>query len=151
MSRKKLENEDNSYKRYRQYRRNKYRYELDQMLFPVATIIIGAIAISIWKQLLITLIFILLIIVAYFIAKSYYDRQMRCKDNIKISSNEALCGTCIDVVIKNLPTPLKVSVEIPPNTKDGEIIVVKSIETVNSQGKKVKKNLHLRIEVDKSI
>ena len=38
-----------SYKRYKQYRTNRYQYDVDQTVFPVGMIIIGALLIRYWK------------------------------------------------------------------------------------------------------
>ena len=45
--------DERSYERYKQYRRNKYRYEQEQIIFPIAIIVGGAILISLWKYILI--------------------------------------------------------------------------------------------------
>jgi len=40
---------DKSYKRYRQYRANRYQYEVDQIAVPIGIIIVGALLIQYWK------------------------------------------------------------------------------------------------------
>ena len=40
---------DKSYKRYKQYRANRYQYEVDQIAFPVGIVLIGALLIQYWK------------------------------------------------------------------------------------------------------
>ena len=43
---------DKSYKRYKQYRANRYQYEVDQIVFPVGVILIGALLIQYWKVII---------------------------------------------------------------------------------------------------
>ena len=40
---------DKSYKRYKEYRANRYRYEHEQVAIPVGIIIIGALLMQYWK------------------------------------------------------------------------------------------------------
>ena len=40
---------DKSYKRYKQYRANRYQYEVDQIAFPMGIILIGVLLIQYWK------------------------------------------------------------------------------------------------------
>ena len=40
---------NNSYKKYKQYRANRYQYEVDQIAFPAGIIIIGALLLQYWK------------------------------------------------------------------------------------------------------
>ena len=47
---------DKSYKRYKQYRANRYQYEVDQIVFPVGIIVIGALLIQYWKAVISVLI-----------------------------------------------------------------------------------------------
>ena len=47
---------DKSYKRYKQYRANRYQYEVDQIVFPVGIIVIGALLIQYWKAVISVLV-----------------------------------------------------------------------------------------------
>ena len=44
---------DRSYERYKQYRRNRYQYEVEQVAFPVGVIILGALLIQYWRVVVI--------------------------------------------------------------------------------------------------
>ena len=48
-------NEDKSYERYKQYRLNKYRYEQEQITFPIAVILILATIIGLWKYIVLAI------------------------------------------------------------------------------------------------
>ena len=50
-----MNDDERSYERYKQYRRNKYRYEQEQIMFPVAVIVGLSVLISLWKFILIAL------------------------------------------------------------------------------------------------
>ena len=43
-----MDRDEHSYKRYKQYRRNKYRYEQEQITFPIAVILGLALFIRYW-------------------------------------------------------------------------------------------------------
>ena len=45
---KSMDRDERSYKRYKQYRRNKYRYEQEQITFPIAVILGLALFIRYW-------------------------------------------------------------------------------------------------------
>ena len=45
---KAMDRDERSYKRYKQYRRNKYRYEQEQIMFPIAVILGLALFIRYW-------------------------------------------------------------------------------------------------------
>ena len=56
---------DKSYKRYREYRANRYKYEVDQIAFPLGLIIIGALLFEYWKLVIgvVALVLIIFILV----------------------------------------------------------------------------------------
>ncbi len=141
-------NEEESYQKYKQYRRNKYRYEQEQIWFPITIIVVAAAIISIWKELLAIVIGVTAIIGVCFLIKHYCSKQIWGKDVVVISPQDAREGVTVKITVKNLSKPLSISVEIPPNTKNGQKFVIKGIETENANGKKEKKNLHLKIKVD---
>ena len=48
-------NDEKSYERYKQYRRNKYRYEQEQIIFPIAVMLVLGAIISLWKYIVIAI------------------------------------------------------------------------------------------------
>ena len=58
-----MRDEEKSYQRYKRYRRNKNRYEQEQIIFPIAVIVALALFISYWYIILsvaaIVLVFII--------------------------------------------------------------------------------------------
>ena len=84
-----MKNGDRSYERYKQYRRNRYRYEQEQIIFPIAAIIGLAIIIGLWKHILIAIaaVFILAVMVAIFYL--YLRKQLKSGQEIVLSKEDA--------------------------------------------------------------
>ena len=77
--------DERSYERYKQYRRNKYRYEQEQIMFPIAIIVGGAILISLWKYILIAIAVICVLFVAVFVLYLYLKKQLKSEQDIVLS------------------------------------------------------------------
>ena len=99
-----MRNDDGSYERYKQYRRNKYRYEQEQIMFPIAIIVGGAILISLWKYILIAIAAILVLAVVVAILYLYLKKQLKSQQDIVLSKEDAKEG--VEAII-NVPTILK--------------------------------------------
>ena len=138
--------EEESYKHYKQYRLNKYRYEQEQITFPLAIILIGAVIMSIWHYILLAIIIIALAVSVFFIFKKHFSKQMRSVQKLVISSNEAQNGTEIEATIKNIENPTTIILKIPPKVKNGQKYIAKNVEIQNNSEKK-KVNIHFVIEI----
>ena len=60
---KAMDRDERSYKRYKQYRRNKYRYEQEQIMFPIAVILGLALFIRYWYVVIAIVAIILALII----------------------------------------------------------------------------------------
>lgn len=138
--------EEKSYKRYKQYRLNKYRYEQEQISFPLAIIMIGAVIMSIWNYILLAIIIIALAVSVFFIFEKHFLKKMRSVQKLVISSNEAQNGTEIEVTMKNIENPTTIILKIPPKVKNGQKYIAKNVEIQNNSEKK-KVNIHFVIEI----
>ena len=138
--------DEESYKRYKQYRLNKYRYEQEQIAFPLSIILIGVVIMSIWHYILLTTIIIALAVLTFFILEKYFSKQRYSVQKLVISSNEALNGTEIEATIKNLETPITIILKIPPKVRNGQKYIAKNVEIQNNSEKK-KVNIHFIIEI----
>lgn len=141
-----MNNYEESYKRYRQYRLNKYRYEQEQITFPLAIILIGVVITSIWRYILLAIIIIAIAVLTFFVLKKHFSKQMRSAQKLVISSNEAQNGTEIEATIKNIETPTTIILKIPPKVKNGQKYIAKNVEIQNNSEKK-KVNIHFIIEI----
>ena len=138
--------DEESYKRYKQYRLNKYRYEQEQITLPLAIILIGAVIMSIWHYILLAIIIIALAVSVFFILEKHFLKQMRSVQKLVISSNEAQNGTEIEATIKNIENPTTFILKIPPKVKNGQKYIAKNVEIQNNSEKK-KVNIHFIIEI----
>ena len=139
--------DDRSYERYKQYRRNKYRYEQEQILFPLAIIVGGAIFISLWKYILIAIASVLVLAVAVAILYLYLKKQLTSKQDIVLSKEDASEGVNAHINVAYDSQSVEFVYNIPPNVKDGQKFVAKNILFENKKGKKVKKNVHFKVKV----
>lgn len=135
-----------SYKRYKQYRLNRYRYEQEQKIVPLTIVLAAAAVMCIWQYIVLTVTISVLAIVAFLILEKSVLRKMKCVQNLVISSEEAKSGTEIEAIINNTQPPTIVLLKIPPKAKSGQKYVAKNVEIEkNSQKKKV--NIYFTIEV----
>ena len=138
--------EEKSYERYKQYRLNKYRYEQEQITFPLAIILIGAVIMSIWHYILLGIAVITVAILTFFILEKYFLKQMCSVQKLVISSKEAQNGTEIEATINNIENPTTIVLKIPPKVKNGQKYIAKNVEIQNNSEKK-KVNIHFVIEI----
>ena len=138
--------EEKSYERYKQYRLNKYRYEQEQITFPLAIILIGAVIMSIWHYILLGIAVITVAVLTFFILEKYFLKQMCSVQKLVISSKEAQNGTEIEATINNIENPTTIVLKIPPKVKNGQKYIAKNVEIQNNSEKK-KVNIHFVIEI----
>lgn len=139
--------DDRSYERYKQYRRNKYRYEQEQIVFPIAVILGLAIIISLWKYILIAIAAVLFLAVAVAILYLYLKKQLKSKQDIVLSKEDAKEGVEAKISVSYDSQIVSFVFNIPPDVKDGQKFVAKNILFENKKGKKVKKNVHFKVKV----
>ena len=84
--------DERSYERYKQYRRNKYRYEQEQIIFPIAIIIGLSIIISLWKYILIAIAVVSFLAVVVAILYLYLKKQLKSEQDIVLSKEDAKEG-----------------------------------------------------------
>ncbi len=142
-----MSKEEKSYQQYKQYRRNRYRYEWEQIIFPITVLLILFAAISFRKQLLIAFACIAAIVVAYLLYQLYSAKQIYISEPIILTPQEAQQGTELDLFIRSHPATETITAKIPPNSKDGQKILLRNITIINEKGKRQKKNLHLKLQV----
>ena len=143
-----LRNDDErSYERYKQYRRNKYRYEQEQIIFPIAIIIGLSIIISLWKYILIAIAVVSFLAVVVAILYLYLKKQLKSEQDIVLSKEDAKEGVEANISVNYDSQTVSFVFNIPPNVKDGQKFVAKNILFENKKGKKVKKNVHFKVIV----
>ena len=139
--------DDRSYKRYKQYRRNKYRYEQEQIMLPIAVIIGLAIIIGLWKYILIAIAAILVLAVAVTIFYLYLKRQLKSQQDVVLSKEDAKEGVEAKINVSYDSQTVSFVFNIPSGVKDGQKLVAKNILFENKKGNKVKKNVHFKVKV----
>lgn len=142
-----MKNDEKSYERYKQYRRNKYRYEQEQIIFPIAVIVSGAILISLWQYILIAIASICVLVLAVVFLYIYLKKQLKSNQPIVLSKEDAKEGIDATISVKYDSQTVSFVFNIPPNVKDGQKFVAKNILLDNKKGKKVKKNVHFKVQV----
>lgn len=142
-----MRNDDRSYERYKQYRRNKYRYEQEQIMFPIAIIVSGAILISFWKYILIAIAAVLVLAVVVAILYLYLRKQLKSQQDIVLSKEDAKEGVEAKINISYDSQIVSFVFDIPSDVKNGQKFVAKNIMLENEKGKKVKKNVHFKVRV----
>ena len=140
-------NDDRSYERYKQYRRNKYRYKQEQIIFPIAIVVGGAILISLWKYILIAIAAILVLAVVVAILYLYLKKQLKSQQDIVLSKEDAKEGVEAIINVSYDSQTVSFVFNIPSSVKDGQQFVAKNILFENKKGKKVKKNVHFKVKV----
>ena len=139
--------EEESYKRYKQYRRNKYRYEQEQLVFPLMIVLVGAAILAFWKKLVIAAITVVFVIVVFLLYRKHRKKQIQSTQPLLLTSTEAQQGAELSITIKNTAKPITLDIVTPSNAKNGQTFVIKNVLVENNQGKKEKKNIWFRIEV----
>ena len=137
-------NYDRSYERYKQYRGNKYRYEQEQIVFPIAVIVGLATIIAFLKYILIVMPIICALLAVVFI---YLKKRLSAEQTIVLSKAEAKAGVTAKINVLYCSQRVSVVFDIPSNVKNGQKFVAKNILFENKKGKKVKKNVHFSIQV----
>lgn len=140
-------NEDKSYERYKQYRLNKYRYEQEQITFPIAVVLILATIIGLWKYIILAVAIACGIAVVALLIYVYMKRQVTGTQPITLTEEQVQEGVnaTINITYKEYHTTL--ALDIPPNVKNGEKFVIKDVAFEDSCGKQIKKRVHLKIKV----
>ena len=138
--------DEESYKRYKQYRLNKYRYEQEQKL-PLYIIILLGILSTVWHYILFALVLFVIIFFAIAIYRALRKKEMTVEQPIILTSEEAENGTELEVYIKNIDVPLTLNVKIPPKTKNGQKFALRNVRTKNVSGKIVKMDIYFTIEI----
>ena len=139
--------DDESYERYKQYRRNKYRYEQEQIIFPVTIVICISILISFWKYILIALVSIVAITAAVAILYWYLKKQLSATQPVFLTKEDAQDGAEAKINVTYDSQTVSFTFNIPPNVKDGQKFVAKNILFKNKKGKTVKKNVHFQVRI----
>ena len=140
-------NDDRSYERYKQYRRNKYRYKQEQIIFPIAIVVGGAILISLWKYILIAIAAVLVLAVSVAILYMYLKKQLKSERDIVLSKEDAKEGVEVKINVSYDSQTVSFVFDIPSGVKDGQKFVAKNIIFENKKGKNVKKNVHFKVKV----
>ena len=140
-------NDDRSYERYKQYRRNKYRYKQEQIIFPIAIVVGGAILISLWKYILIAIAAVLVLAVSVAILYMYLKKQLKSERDIVLSKEDAKEGVEAKINVSYDSQTVSFVFDIPSGVKDGQKFVAKNIIFENKKGKNVKKNVHFKVKV----
>ena len=139
--------DERSYERYKQYRRNKYRYEQEQIIFPIAIIIGLSIIISLWKYILIAIAVVSFLAVVVAILYLYLKKQLKSEQDIVLSKEDAKEGVEAKISVLYDSQIVFFVFDIPSDVKDGQKFVAKNIQFENKKGKKVKKNVHFKVRV----
>ena len=140
-------NGDKSYERYKQYRLNKYRYEQEQIVFPISVIAILAAIISLWKYILITITAVGVIVIIALIIYRYLKKQVVAKQPIVLTEEDAREGVTANITVKYNSSVAKLELDVPPNVKDGQKFVIKNILFQDDTGKVRKKKLYLTVQI----
>ena len=135
-----MNDDERSYERYKQYRRNKYRYDQEQIMFPIAVIVGLAVLISLW-----TIIAVLALAVS--VLYLYLKKQLKSEQDIVLSPEDAKDGVEAKINVSYNSQKVSFLFEIPSNVKDGQKFVAKNILFKNKKGKKIKKNVHFKVRV----
>ena len=139
--------EDKSYERYKQYRLNKYRYEQKQILFPLTIVIALAAIISFWKDILIAVAIVAVIVVIALIIYWHLKRQVIASQPISLAAEDARDGVTAHINVKYKSSQAKLELEIPPNVKDGQKFVVKDVLFKGTSGKAKKLRVHFQVQI----
>ena len=139
--------EDKAYERYKQYRINKYRYEQEQIIFPVAIILGGTILFSLWKYILFAIAAISVVAIVAILLYLYLKKQVTSQQVIVLSKESAQEGATLNMNVTYKERVAAFDFGIPAGVKDGQKFVAKNILFEDANGKKVKKNVHFKVQV----
>jgi hypothetical protein len=139
--------EDKSYERYKQYRLNKYRYEQEQIVFPLTIVIALATIISFWKYILIAVAIVALIAVIAILIYWHLKRQVIASQPISLTAEDARDGVTAHINVKYKLSQAKLELEIPPDVKDGQKFVVKNVLFKDTSGKAIKKRVRFQVQI----
>ena len=142
-----MRNDDRSYERYTQYRLNKYRYEQEQILFPIAIVVGGIILTSLLKYILIAIAAVLVFAVAVAVLYLYLKKQLKSEQDIVLSKEDAKEGVEAKINVSYDAQTVSFVFDIPSGVKDGQKFVAKNILFENKKGNKVKKNVHFKVRI----
>lgn len=140
-------NDDKSYKRYKQYQMNKHRYKEEQFLIPATIIICGATLMTFWKQILIAIVAICIVGIIAVVIYRYLKKQLNVEHPIVISPEDAKNGVNFKMNVTYDSQRVSFNYDVPANVKSGEKFVAKNILFENKKGKKIKKNVHFVIQI----
>ena len=141
-------NEDKSYERYKQYRLNKYRYEQEQITFPIAVILILATIIGLWKYIVLAITIACGIAIVALLIYLHLKRQVTGTQPITLTKEQANDGVNATINITYKEYRAILAIDIPPNVKDGEKFVINNVTFEDGCGKQIKKRVHLKIKVN---
>ena len=119
--------DERSYERYKQYRRNKYRYEQEQIIFPIAIIIGLSLIISLWKYILIAIAVVSFLAVVVAILYLYLKKQLKSEQDIVLSKEDAKEGVEAKISVLYDSQIVSFVFDIPFDVKDGQKFVAKNI------------------------
>ena len=142
-----MKNDEKSYEQYKQYRQNKYRYEQEKIIFPIAVIVGIAILISLWKYIFIAIASICVLAAVAVFLYIYLKKQLVANQPIVLSKEDAKEGVEANISVIYDSQSVSFVFNIPPNVKDGQKFVAKNILFNNKKGKKIKKNVHFKVQV----
>lgn len=145
---KAMKNDDErSYERYKRYRRNKYRYEQELIIFPIAIIVGLAVITSLWKYMLIALAVNVVLALAVAILYFYLKKQLKADQDIILSQENAKEGVEAKINVSYKTQRVSFNFDIPSNVKDGQKFVAKNVLFKNKAGKIIKKNVHFKVRL----
>ena len=138
--------DERSYERYKQYRRNKYRYEQEQIIFPIAIIIGLSIIISLWKYILIAIAVVSFLAVVVAILYLYLKKQLKSEQDIVLSKEDAKEGVEAKISVLYDSQIVFFVFDIPSDVKDGQKFVAKNILFEIKRARRLRKMCTLRLE-----
>ena len=143
-----LKHEDNnSYDSYKQYLINRYKYEQEQFLFPIAFFVGLTALFCLLKYILYAIAVICAIAVVVILIYFYLKKQLKSDQTIILSKEEAKEGAPAIINVIYEGQTVSVAFDFPPNVNSGQKFVAKNILLKNKKGKNVKKNLHFKVQV----
>lgn len=139
-------NDEMSYERYKQYRLNKYRYEQEQIIFPIAVMLVISTIISLWKYIVIAIGVACVIAVICLFIYLYLKKQLT-EQSIVLTKEQAIDGVNVTVNVLYKDSRATVHLDIPSNVKDGEKFVIKNVFFEDANGKTFKRNVRLIVKI----
>ena len=138
--------DNKSYEKYKQYRHNKYRYEREQIIFPIAVVLIIATYICLRKYIIATTAIACAIagicLFIYLCLKKQIIGQP-----IVLTEEQAIDGVNATVNVSYKDSRATVCLDIPANVKDGEKFIIKNVFFEDANGKSVRKNVRLIVKI----